>query len=93
MTSFGVGEGRVWNITFIQDFNDWEVEEVLAFFTFTHLKTPASVNPDTMRWKLRHHGVFDAKSLYHALDGKNDFKFPWKAIWRVKAPGRVSFFM
>lgn len=42
MTSSGVGGGRVWNITFIQDFNDWEVEEVNAFFTFIHLKIQAS---------------------------------------------------
>jgi hypothetical protein len=42
LTSSGVGGGRVWNITFIQDFNDWEVEEVHAFFTFIHSKIPAS---------------------------------------------------
>jgi hypothetical protein len=28
-----------------------------------------------------------------ALDVKLDIKFPWKAIWRVKAPRRVSFFL
>ncbi len=33
LTNLGVNEGRVWNITFIRDFNDWEVEEVLLFST------------------------------------------------------------
>jgi hypothetical protein len=89
----GVNEGRVWNITFIWDFNDWEVEEVLAFFTFIHSRIPATVDPDSMHWKLRQHGAFDAKSFYNAIDGKWDVKFPWKAIWRVKAPRRVSFFV
>ena len=33
LTNSGVNEGRVWNITFIRDFNDWEVKEVLLFST------------------------------------------------------------
>ena len=93
LLSSGVGEGRTWNITFFRDFNDWEVDEVLAFFTFIHSKIPAGLNPDSMRWKLRQHGEFDVKSLYHALDVKIDIKFPWKAIWRAKVPRRVSFFV
>uniref|UniRef100_A0A2N9FDH1 Reverse transcriptase domain-containing protein n=1 Tax=Fagus sylvatica TaxID=28930 RepID=A0A2N9FDH1_FAGSY len=92
LLSSGVGEGRTWNITFFRDFNDWEVDEVLAFFTFIHSKIPAGLNPDSMRWKLRQHGEFDVKSLYHALDVKIDIKFPWKAIWRAKVPRRVFFF-
>jgi hypothetical protein len=42
-SSFG-GAGRVWNITFIRDFNDWEVEEVLAFFNFIESKIPATLD-------------------------------------------------
>uniref|UniRef100_A0A2N9FQN7 Reverse transcriptase zinc-binding domain-containing protein n=1 Tax=Fagus sylvatica TaxID=28930 RepID=A0A2N9FQN7_FAGSY len=93
LLSSGVGEGRSWNITFLRDFNDWEVDEVLAFFTFIYSKIPAGVNPDSMRWTLCQHGEFDVKSFYHALDVKIDIKFPWKAIWRAKAPRRVSFFV
>ena len=93
LTRPAVGEGLVWNLTFIRDFNDWEVEEVIAFFTFIHSKTPVNDDQDAMRWKIRHHGNFDAKSFYYSLAGKNDIKFHWKAIWKVKAPRRVSFFM
>jgi hypothetical protein len=53
LTRTGEGEGQVWNITFIRDFNDWEVEEELNFFTFIQSKTPTSDGPDVMRWKLR----------------------------------------
>ena len=45
-----------------------------------------------MHWKLQQHGVFDIKSFYNVIDGTHDINFPWKAIWRVKAPRRVSFF-
>jgi hypothetical protein len=48
LTSSSVGEGQAWHITFIRDFNDWEVEEVLAFLTFIHSKTPTSVDPDVI---------------------------------------------
>ena len=93
LTSSSVGEGRAWHITFIQDFNDWEVEEVLAFFNFIQSKIPSHVEPYEMRWKLHSSGVFDTKSFYQAIAGKHDIKFPWKVIWLVKAPRRVSFFM
>ena len=93
LTNSGVNEGRVWNITFIRDFNDWEVEEVLAFFNFIHSRIPTIVDPDSMHWKLRQHGRFDAKSFDHAIDGIQEVEFPWKAIWKAKAPRRVSFFV
>jgi hypothetical protein len=85
LTSSSIGEGRAWHITFIWDFNDWEVEEVLAFFNFIQSKIPSHVEPDEMRWKLLSSGVFDTKSSYQAIAGKCDIKLPWKAIWRVKA--------
>jgi hypothetical protein len=87
------GGGRVWNLTFTWDFNDWEMDEVLNFFTFIHSKTPTNEDPNALRWNLRHNGRFDAKSFYHVLSGKADITFPWKAIWRVKAPRRLAFFM
>jgi hypothetical protein len=92
LISSSVGEARVWYLSFIRDFNDWEVEEVLAFFKFIQSKIPCHVELDEMRWKHHSSGVFDTKSFYQAIAGKQDIKFPRKAIWRVKAPRRVSFF-
>jgi hypothetical protein len=87
------GGGCIWQFSFIWDFNDWEMDEVLNFFTFIHPKIPNHEGPDVMRWTPRQHGRFDAKSFYLVLSGKVDVKFPWKAIWRVKAPRRVAFFV
>jgi hypothetical protein len=33
------------------------------------------------------------KSFYKALAGQEVFSFPWKSIWHVRAPSRVSFFV
>ena len=47
---------REWNVTFVRDFNDWEVDVVAKFFQFLHSLTVPIVAPnaapDGMRWKL-----------------------------------------
>jgi hypothetical protein len=87
------GVQRVWNFSFIRDFNDWEMDEVLTFFNLIHSKIPRHEGPDVMKWSLRQHGRFGSKSFYQALIGQSNIHFPWKAIWRVKAPRRVAFFV
>ena len=46
-----------------------------------------------MRWKLKPYWVFDIRSFYNKLTDSPSTVFPWKAIWRAKAPRRVSFFV
>ncbi len=72
----GVGEARVWNLAFIWDFNDGELDELLNFFILIHSKISRKERPDAMSWSLRNHGRFDAKSFYHALSGQSDSIFP-----------------
>ena len=47
---------REWNVTFVRDFNDWEVDVVAKFFQFLHSLTVPIVAPnaapDGMRSKL-----------------------------------------
>jgi hypothetical protein len=35
---------------------------------------------------------FDVRSFYNILASKEASPFPWKNIWRTKAPSRVAFF-
>ena len=83
---------RTWNISFIRDFNDWELPVVMSFFTFLQPFLPSSERKDTMVWKLRRSGEFDVCSYYCALQAPTRMHFPWKIIWGVKAPRRISFF-
>ena len=39
---------RAWNISFIRDFNDWELPDVMSFFTFLQPLLPKSERRDTM---------------------------------------------
>ena len=82
-----------WNVTFVRDFNDWEIEVVVEFFQLLTTKSPTNEGPDGLRWKLRKDGVFDSRSFYYALIDRPGWQFPWKGIWAIKAPPQVSFFI
>jgi exonuclease III len=88
---------REWNVTFVRDFNDWEVDVVAEFFQFLHsYKIPIvapNMAPDGLRWKLCKDGAFTSRSFYYALIDRRGVSFPWKSIWRVKVPPRVAFFV
>uniref|UniRef100_A0A2N9IJZ1 Reverse transcriptase domain-containing protein n=1 Tax=Fagus sylvatica TaxID=28930 RepID=A0A2N9IJZ1_FAGSY len=90
-TSLMFGE---WNVTFVRDFNDWEVDVVAEFFQFLHSHmVPNAAPPDELRWKQCKDGVFTSRSYHYALIDRRGVRFPWKSIWRVKAPPRVAFFV
>ena len=69
------------------------MDEGLLFLRFLGANTPPMEAGDRMRWKLKPNGVFDIRSYYNKLRDSPSTVFPWKAIWRVKAPRRVSFFV
>ena len=46
-----------------------------------------------MRWKLKPNGDSDISLFYNKLRDTPSIDFPWKGIWKVKAPQRVSFFI
>ena len=64
----------------------------MSFFTFLQPFLPKNERRDTRIWKLRRSGEFDVSSYYCALQAATKIHFPWKIIWGVKAPRRISFF-
>ena len=52
-------ESVEWNVTFIRDFNDWEVEEVISFMSLIYSNTPKGVGEDAVWWGLKSNGRFD----------------------------------
>ena len=51
------------------------------------------MNGDRMRWKLTKNGDFDIRLFYNKLRSPLPIVFPWKGVWKVKTPRRVSFFV
>jgi hypothetical protein len=86
--------GRVdWNVTFVRNFNDWELDDVVSFLHLLHSNFPFWEVDDGLRWNLRKNGIFDVHSFYDALQDSPNVAFPWRSIWRTKAPRRVCFFV
>lgn len=73
------GGPREWNITFIRDFNDWELRMVVSF-QFLHSHIPIREGLDVMKWNLRKNGMFDVRSSYLAIRGSSEKQFPWKGM-------------
>ncbi|XP_065627831.1 sphingoid long-chain bases kinase 1 [Quercus suber] len=89
----GAEDRRSWNVRFIRELNDWEMDEGLHFLHILGNNTPPMAMGDRLRWKLKPNGDFDVRSYYNKLRDSPSIVFPWKAIWKVKAPRRVSFFV
>jgi hypothetical protein len=48
---------------------------------------------DRVVWNLSKRRKFEVKTFYKALVCHETTSFPWKGIWRVKFPKRVTFFV
>ena len=86
------GGSRSWNIQFHRALDDWEEERVFAFYKHVYSKMPRGEGIDSLFWKLTPNGVFDVRSFYNSLSTPPTFPFPWKCIWSIKVPRRVSFY-
>ena len=89
----GAEDRRIWDVRFIREFNDWEMDEGLHFLHILGANTPPIDVGDWMRWKLKPSGDFDIRSYYNKLRDSPSIVFPWKVIWKAKAPRQVSFFV
>ena len=84
----GLEVRRGWDVRFIRDTNDWEVDLMAA--DFIHIlvsNTPSLESEDHMRWKLKRNRDFDTYSFYNKLSPSLE------RCWKVKAPRRISFFV
>jgi hypothetical protein len=81
-----------WNVTFIRRVHDWEVEALASFYTLLYSHTMRWEGEDRMWWIPSRKGKFEVSSFYRILASKDSIPFPWKSIWRTKAPSRVAFF-
>jgi hypothetical protein len=66
---------------------------VLSFFEWLYSTSVRHGEGDRLVWNPFERGFFEVRSYYGVLIRKNDPSFPWKSIWRVKAPTRVAFFV
>uniref|UniRef100_A0A2N9HYC0 Protein kinase domain-containing protein n=1 Tax=Fagus sylvatica TaxID=28930 RepID=A0A2N9HYC0_FAGSY len=82
--------GVDWNVSFVRHFNDWEMDVVAAFLNQLYSYIPSNSDNDVMWWRLNKKGCFDICLYYYALKEIPFRAFPWKCVWRSKAPRRVN---
>lgn len=83
----------LWNLSFIWDVNDWDIESIDSFFTLLYSVNPLLGAMDNMVWTPSSHHGFAVKSYYTMLHSGEHISFPWKSIWKVKAPRCFAFFL
>ena len=66
---------------------------MVEFFQLLSSYAVPIMAPDGVKWKCNKAGVFDSRSFYAVLNVRPGVVFPWKMIWKVKAPLRVAFFI
>ena len=89
----GIKAWRNWKVLLLRNPNDWETGVVDEFLHTLGSNLPHSEQGDCMIWKLSKKGDFDVRSFYDKLRSPLPIIFPWKGIWKVKAPTHVSFFV
>jgi hypothetical protein len=65
---------------------------VASFFTLLYSLQGTREGEDKIWWTPSRKGKFDVKSFYKVLAYNDAHPFPWKSIWRTKAPVKVAFF-
>jgi hypothetical protein len=88
------GSSYAWDISFIRAVQDWELEMVDSFMTllYSHTIRPGVV--DSLWWTPSPKGIFEVRSFYSILVHPHpQGNFPWKRVWKAKAPSRVAFFV
>ena len=82
-----------WDLTFIQHIQDWEFDSLLALLELLYANHRSGIGEDTICWGLAKSKCFNVGSYYRALSGTPHVSFPWKIIWKSRAPPHVAFFV
>ncbi|RVW81743.1 Transposon TX1 uncharacterized 149 kDa protein [Vitis vinifera] len=85
---FGQGD---WNLVFVRDFNDWELDMVGDLLHTLRGHRP-SLEEDSVMWRQGRNGLFRVKEAYRLLDKPNATVFPSRSIWVDRVSTKVCFF-
>ncbi|RVX20164.1 hypothetical protein CK203_004515 [Vitis vinifera] len=84
------GQGD-WNLVFVRDFNDWELDMVGDLLRTLRGHRP-SLEDDSVKWRQGRDGLFRVKEAYRMLDKPSATLFPARGIWVDRVPTKVCFF-
>lgn len=88
----GDSGNRHWNVLFVRHFNDWELEEVMAFYQVLYESKILEGENDSLVWRKDSKGLFSVKSFYNCLSPIGNSFLPAKVTWVSSVPTKVAFF-
>ena len=81
-----------WVVLFVRSIQDWELANLESFFSLLYSSKMDGNKEDKFVLLAVQSGSFEVKSFYSILSNRGHHPFPWKSIWKVKAPTKVAFF-
>ncbi|RVW56866.1 hypothetical protein CK203_078579 [Vitis vinifera] len=84
------GQGG-WNLRFIRDFNDWELDVVGELLQVLRSQR-ITLEEDSVSWKGGKNGKFGVKKAYNLLISPSVSMFPKNGIWVENVPTKLVFF-
>jgi hypothetical protein len=85
----GNNRSLCWNLQFIGDFHDWELEDMMDILYSRQI----SEGNNCVYWKLDGKGRFSVQPYYECLRHVPAFVFPWNGVWSRVVPCKVAFFV
>jgi hypothetical protein len=82
-----------WNPSFIRAAHDWELESFDSFFRLLYSSKTHPGEVDNLLWTPSGSQKFTVRSYYTLLQLGEHSSFPWRSVWKVKAPPHVAFFL
>ena len=82
-----------WEVKFVRNLQDWELNSLVSFLDRLYSVSLNDSGMDQMCWQRDSKTEFSVHSYYLCLNVSTFVKFPWKGVWKSKAPPRVAFFL
>ena len=82
-----------WQLQLTRTVQDWEIESISSFLDLLYSTHVKGTGTDTLLWGPSGKQTFSVSRYYKGLLPRVVVGFPWKAIWKPKAPPRVAFFL
>ena len=78
-----LGGSIQWNVSFVREAHDWEVDVFASFFQVLHSAIVSRGRADRLWWVSSKKGLFKVKSFFSLLACFEGRCFPLKSVWRT----------
>jgi hypothetical protein len=82
-----------WDVRDFREAQDWEIDLIAKFMDLLYSVNIRHEEADAICWCPSSRKIFEVNSFYKLLQPAAAQSFPWKKVWRSRAPSKVNFFI